>query len=230
MTKVNSKSTAKVATVKALNGLTPARKAGLPSLRTNSFNAGVSRGVLVASLLSVCGTTPNADLFAAASMAIRVGGMAAALRNKGDNRDDMVLLAHCQTAIVGRQTKGEKHIAMSVGDAAAYSSAKAKLSTLCKDAGVLNPSLNAKPVATRAPGGKPAAAAKTEAKSATAPKVPTISNDNDLRAYVAQQRVALLGVLAKASQLAKTGKAIKNETSTAIQDACAILAKLAVKA
>lgn len=225
MTKVNSKNVAKVATVKALNGLTPARKAGLPTLRSNAFASGVSRGVLVASLLSVCGTTPNDELFAAATMAIRVGGMAAALRNKGDNRDDMVLFAHCLSSIEGRQTKGEKHVAMSEGDAAAYSSAKAKLSTLCKDAGVQSPSLNAKPVATRAPGGKPAKAAKTETK-ATAPKVPTITNDNDLRTYIKTQRVAMLAVLAQASQ----GKNVLNATSTAIQDACAILAKLTVKA
>lgn len=225
MTKVNSKNVAKVATVKALNGLTPARKAGLPTLRSNAFASGVSRGVLVASLLSVCGTTPNDELFAAATMAIRVGGMAAALRNKGDNRDDMVLFAHCLSSIEGRQTKGEKHVAMSEGDAAAYSSAKAKLSTLCKDAGVQSPSLNAKPVATRAPGGKPSKASKTETK-APAAKVPSISNDNDLRSYATIQRKAMLAVLAKASQC----KTLKPATISAIQDACNALKPLGAKA
>ena len=103
----------------------------------------------------------------------------------------------------------ESHMAAAVGD-------------LCRDAGVTNPSLNAKASDKRAPGGKPAKAAKT-AKAAGKPVVPTITNDNELRAYVASQRVAMLATMAKASQCKK----ILPATASAIQDAMTILATIA---
>ena len=224
---MTKKTNAKAPAVNKLNGLTPARKAALPSLRASAFNAGVTRGELVSRLFALCGATPSPELFGASSLALRVGYMAAALRNKGDNRDQLVLFAHCASAIENRQTKGKAHKAMSVGDEQAYSSAKAKLSTLCKDAGVLNPSANSKALAKRAPGGKPAKAAKN-AKGAVAPKVPSFTNDNDLRGYIASQRVAMLGVMTKAIVAAAKAKTpIQNETSSAIQDALALLAGIA---
>lgn len=212
------------ATVKALNGsplakLTPARKTGLEALRTAAISEGNAAGnfaeaqeTVAKRFHAVCTATPDSILYEAARRYYMVGRMVAYLIRKGRNEDVMVLTAECAATYDAKtRAKGSE-------GRLAYDSAKVLLSGLCKRAKVQSPTANSSDVEKRAPNVKP----KSEKKAPVA-KVPTITNDNDLRAYVAGQRVAMLAVVARASQC----KALKNETTSIIQEAMALLAKLA---
>jgi hypothetical protein len=213
-----SRSTAAAATVDALNGST---SLNLANLTKHAVLEGTSSHDAAASFKRVCGAKPSKATFAKAREAYVVGRMVAAFINKRDNRDPMLITAACREGyalFVAKKSKEAKGSPMRL----AYGTAKALLTGICKRAGVANPSANAGEGNKGKTGGKPAKAAKT-AKGAKTAAVPTITTDAELRAYVATQRVAMLAVVAKASQ----GKKLLNETTTAIADAMDILAKLA---
>jgi hypothetical protein len=126
--------------------LTPAQHANLAPVRRAAFSAGVSRSAVVAAVATACGSRPSLSLYNATKLELQVGFMAAALRRKGDNREDAILFAHCldrlqnyqghggsgklRDGMKGRRSKDEED---------AYGSARVLSSAIFKEANVRNP-------------------------------------------------------------------------------------------
>lgn len=190
----------------SVNKLTNAQRTALSTVRANAFNSGVSRGTLVRSIAASLGARPSMTLYNAGKLTLQIGLMAAALVNKGDNRDAKALFAHCEERITlyqghggtGKLRKGMKG-RRSKDEEEAYASARVQISQLMKLAGVKVPEKRGGDTSKTRNAKKGANAKRNDAKAdpVTRPVSRTFRTADAFIEYLHIQAKALQGSLNK---------------------------------
>lgn len=193
--------------------------ADVASIGKKAFATAESRAALVAELARILGATPDLARFDAIRHATICGIMASALARKGDNRTDVLIIAHCDERLTkyqgfgglapvkdgmkGRRTEDEEK---------AYTSARVQWHGLVKDAGVTVPdgksggANNANGASGKAGNSKNAGktggatAPKAEPEVAAVsdrPASPTFSNEKQAIAWAKREAAAMLATINK---------------------------------
>lgn len=219
------------ASLKSATGLTAARKAALAPVRNAAFTSGKSGHAVDAAVKAALGRSPIKALYKAVRDELVIGFMAAALVNKGDNREDSVLLDDCRLKIgatyagfggkkklgkgqVGRRTKPEE---------AAYLSARVSTSGVMRRAEVSvkgSESRGGDTSKTRN-GRKPRPGSNQKEPANDAQKTsPRLDSKAALLSYLNLQGAAMLATINRNAKLAPI------EAKSAVQELVAALKKI----